>query len=234
MASYLTSQYAEVRGAVDQAARSAGRDPAEVGLLAVSKTFPVAAIREVYDCGQRAFAENKAQELAEKAPRLPDDIVWHFIGHLQGNKVQQVLRHAGWIHSVDSLKLLHRIDRLAGELGVRPVILLEVNLGGEENKTGAPWSALDELAAAAKGASHLDWRGLMGMAPLGADEAETRACFAKLRRRRDELSRSLEVALPALSIGMSGDYPWAIAEGATLVRIGTAIFGKRSRPGTDV
>lgn len=223
----VARQLARVAAEVAEAARAAGRDPASVRLLAVSKTFPAAAVRAAYDAGCRAFGESKAQELELKRRLLPPDIEWHFIGHLQRNKAAQVLRDAAWIHSVDSLKLLERLERLAGDMGKRPVILLEVNLGGEADKTGAPWEALPELAAAAKACRHLRWAGLMGMAPLGGDGEAARACFGRLRRRRDELAAGLEIDLPELSMGMSGDYAAAIAEGATIVRIGSAIFGIR-------
>ncbi len=221
--SYIAAQLREVRQRIATLAAAAGRPEDSVRLLAVSKTFPVEAILEAYRAGQRAFAENKAQELAAKAPLLPADIEWHFIGHLQGNKVAQVLRHAAWIHSVDSVKLLQRIDRLAGEAGVTPNILLELNLGAEADKTGAPESMLPELVAAARAATHLHWQGLMCMAPLDADEVTTRRVFSRLR----ELLSQHAPELTELSMGMSGDYAIAIACGSTMVRIGTAIFGKR-------
>lgn len=216
-----------VRETIARAAADAGRAPENVRLLAVSKTFPAAAVRTAYDAGLRRFGENKIQELELKKPQLPADIEWHFIGHLQSNKAARAVELADWIHSVDSPKLLNRLDRLAGECGRRPVILLEVN-SGEAEKSGVDYAELPELAAAAAGAEHLDWRGLMTMAPLCDDPAVWRRAFEKLRAARDELEATLAVKLPELSMGMSGDFPTAIACGSTMVRIGSALFGRRS------
>ena len=216
-----------VREAIARAAAGAGRAPESVRLLAVGKTFPAAVVRTAYDAGLRRFGENKIQELELKKPQLPADIEWHFIGHLQSNKAARAVELADWIHSVDSLKLLNRLDRLAGECGRRPVILLEVN-SGEAEKSGVDYADLPELAAAAARAEHLDWRGLMTMAPLCDDPAVWRRAFEKLRDARDGLEATLAVKLPELSMGMSGDFPTAIACGSTMVRIGSALFGRRS------
>ncbi len=227
MTAHIAANLAAVRSEIARAAAAAGRDSGEVRLIAVSKFFPAEAVSAARNAGQRLFGESKAQELEQKAAALPDDLEWHFIGHLQRNKAAMVLRRAAWIHSVDSPKLLERLDRLAGELGRRPNILLEVNLAGEPDKTGVSWDELPELAAAAARAANLHWAGLMGMAAEEAGEAAGRACFARLRESRDELARRHGVALPELSMGMSGDFAWAIAEGATMVRVGGAIFGQR-------
>ncbi len=195
-------------------------------LLAVSKTFPSDVVREAYDAGQLCFGENRVQELAEKAPKLPSDITWHLIGHLQQNKVRQALQHAAWIHSVDSSELFSRIDRIAAELGVNPRILLEVNVSGEESKFGLrPDDVEDVVAKNLEGPAKCV--GLMTVAPALASEAELHKIFEGLRNLRDKIQSNLKTSLPELSMGMSGDFEIAIAEGATIVRIGSAIFGHR-------
>ncbi len=188
-------------------------------LVAVSKTFPASDILEIYNCGQRSFGESRAPELAEKAKSLPADIEWHFIGHLQANKVRPVVEAASWIHAVDSLKLLERIDRIAGELGRHPKLLLEINVSGEESKFGLRPESLPEMLAFKP--EHCEVVGLMTMAPDGAPESELRRIFTTLAG----LAKS--AGLPEVSMGMSGDYPVAVACGATMVRVGSAIFGRR-------
>ena len=201
-------------------------------ILAVSKTFPNEAILEAYECGVRAFGENKVQELSTKAESLPADIEWHFIGHLQSNKAVKAVQYASWIHSVDSLKLLHKLDRAAGEMQKKVNILLEVN-SGEAAKSGVSYADLPALAEAAKSAENLCWKGLMTMAPLCDDPAVWSGAFEKLRRTRDDLEKMFAVTLPELSMGMSGDYPQAVQAGATIIRIGSALFGYRSYPATN-
>ncbi len=227
MNDYLIRQYEQVKADVAAAAVKAGRRPGDVRLIAVSKTFPAADIAAVYDCGQRLFGESKLQELEPKTAALPADIEWHLIGHLQSNKAAKAVACASCIHSVDSVKLLERLERLAGEVGRRVDILLEFNLSGESSKFGAGDADAMALAQAAACCRNLRWRGLMTMAPLDADEMGLHRVFGGLRRLRDRMAAAFGVELPELSMGMSGDYHVAIAEGATLVRIGTAIFGKR-------
>lgn len=212
---------------VRQVCRQCSRSAEEVKVLAVSKTFPVEAIREAYACGVRIFGENKIQELAAKAPLLPDNIEWHFIGHLQSNKAAKAVELASWIHSVDSLKLLNKLDRCAAEQHKRPVILLEVN-SGEDAKSGVSYEELPELAKAAAAAENLDFRGLMTMAPLCDDPAVWRQAFAKLQNARDELEKSLNISLSELSMGMTGDFAEALCEGSTILRIGSRLFGNRN------
>ncbi|MBR6058166.1 MAG: YggS family pyridoxal phosphate-dependent enzyme [Lentisphaeria bacterium] len=195
-------------------------------LLAVSKTFPPETIIEAYHAGQRAFGENRVQELVEKAPKLPQDIVWHVIGHLQQNKVRQALQHAICIHSVDSSELFARINRIANELHVSPTILLEVNISGEESKFGLKPDDVEKVIADNLGGS-TRCAGLMTVAPATATETELHDIFAALRNLRDKLQSNLNISLPELSMGMSGDFEIAIAEGATIVRVGSAIFGHR-------
>lgn len=203
-----------------------GKAADSVKILAVSKTFPAEAIQEAYACGVRCFGENKVQELSEKAQYLPDDIEWHFIGHLQSNKAAKAVQYVSWIHSVDSVKLLNKLDRAAAELNKRPVILLEVN-SGESAKSGVDYTELHELAQAAVNADHLDWRGLMTMAPLSDDPAVWSAAFARLSQARDELEKTFSITLPELSMGMTGDFAEAVQNNSTIIRIGSRLFGKR-------
>jgi PLP dependent protein len=217
-----------VRQRIADAARKAGRQPSDVRLLAVSKTFPAADIADAYANGaQHCFGENRVQELEEKAPILPQEIQWHLIGHLQANKVRNAVKFATWIHSVDSLELLERIERIAEEEHACPHILLEVNISGEESKFGLTPEQADELAGVAKNMTHLKLEGLMTMAPFEAPADELHRVFGGLRELRDHIAQHHNITLPELSMGMSGDFEAAIAEGATIVRIGTAIFGHR-------
>ena len=225
--SKLSEQLANVLNAVNETAASAGRD-GEVKLLAVSKTFPASDVLEAYNAGQKEFGENRVQELEQKVPVLPKDIVWHLIGHLQSNKAAKAAELADWVHSVDSVKLVNKLSDAAQKAGKTLNILLEVNVSGEESKYGIRSKEdLYQVAEAALSASAIQWKGLMTMAPAAAEGEELRQVFAGLRQMRDELEQKYSVSLPELSMGMSGDYPAAIVEGATIVRIGTAIFGGR-------
>ena len=208
------------------AAERAGRDPADVRLLAVSKTMPAAAVQAAYDAGHRAFGENRSEEIHTKRPALPADIHWHMIGTLQSRQAADAVP-AALIHSVDRAKLLPRLATAAAEHGLVQDILLQVNVSGEASKSGVSPDAAEALLLAVLAQPNLRCRGLMTMAPFEADEATLHRVFAGLRTCRDRLQTAAGVALPELSMGMSGDYPIAVAEGATLVRIGTAIFGHR-------
>ena len=226
--SAIARNLSEVREAVADEARKASRAADSVRLLAVSKTFPAEDVKEAYDAGQRMFGENRVQELEAKAPLLPADIEWHLIGHLQSNKAAKAVEHASWIHSVDSGKLLERIAKAAEQHGKIMNVLLEVNISGEASKFGLrDYGEIREIASRALKMQHLRLRGLMTMAEFDASEARLHETFAGLRAMRDRLECELAVQLPELSMGMSSDYPAAIAEGATIVRIGTAIFGRR-------
>ena len=219
-----------VRERIAAAESAAGRPAGSVRLLAVSKTFPAEDVAEAFSCGQTCFGENRVQELASKVPVLHAEIEWHLIGSLQSNKAAKAAALASWIHSVDSEKLVRKISSAADALNKTVNILFEVN-SGEENKTG--FRSDDELRASLETALALPGirvRGLMTMAPLGSDESALHRVFAALRMRRDALERDFGVSLPELSMGMSGDFREAIAEGATIVRIGTAIFGGRTYP----
>jgi pyridoxal phosphate enzyme (YggS family) len=204
-----------------------------VRLLAVSKTKPIAMIREAYDAGQRDFGENYLQELVRKAEDLTElrDIRWHMIGHLQTNKAKLAARYAGLVHTVDSQRLAQalaeRREQLAtAALGPLPV-LVEVNIAGETQKAGCTPNEVGELLAAIERQPWLELRGLMTVPPFNSDPAIARRCFESLRRLRD--AHGGQERLPELSMGMSDDLEQAIAAGATLVRVGTAIFGARSR-----
>ena len=215
-----------VRDRMAAACARAGRDPADVRLVAVSKTFPPEAVDEAIRAGADLFGENRVQEAAGKIP-LCSSAEWHLIGHLQGNKVRHALPLFTMIHSVDSVKLLEEIAKASDESGYRPDLLLEVNVGGEASKFGF---RPDDVAGALKAASSLGVTvsGLMTVPPFRPDPEAVRPCFRALRDLRDRLRDETGFALPHLSMGMSHDFEIAIEEGATFVRVGSAIFGQRS------
>ncbi len=219
----------KIRERMDRAARDAGRDPSEVRLVAVSKTKPAAAIAEAFGCGQSIFGENYVQELVAKQAELSAEICWHFIGNLQSNKVRQIAGLAEMIHSVDRLSLAKEIDRQWGALGRSCDILIQVNISSEPTKGGTSSQELLDLVAEVAALPHLRVRGLMTMPPFFDDPEAARPFFKALR----ELSRQVEAAgiagveMRELSMGMSGDFEAAIGEGATLVRVGSALFGER-------
>ncbi len=218
------------------AAGAAGRDPAEVKLLAVSKTWPAAFVREAAVAGQRAFGENYVQEGVEKIGALRDlGLEWHFIGPLQGNKTRPVAEHFDWVHSIDRLKIAARLSEQRGD-GQPPLnVCIQVNVSGEESKSGVEPAGAADLARAVAALPRLRLRGLMAIPEPTDDVSVQRARFARLRLLRDELAATAGLTLDTLSMGMSHDLEAAIAEGATLVRVGTAIFGARAGgafPGT--
>lgn len=220
---YIIKNYQTVREQVKEL--SDGR----TFLLAVSKTFPASDIKVLYDHGVRDFAESRLQELEPKTKELPSDIRWHFIGHLQSNKVRKVVPLVSVIHSVDSVSLLDKIDRAALEFEHKIDCFLEFNPGGEDSKTGADLNFADELFERAKKCSSFcNVCGIMGMAPLGGSVEENRAAFRKLAELRNHAQMKFGLDLDQLSMGMSGDYREAILEGSTMVRIGSAIFGCRN------
>lgn len=230
----ISSNLANVRERIAAAARRAGRSPDEIALMAVSKTFPAAAIRAAYDAGQRLFGENRVQEFAEKAGELLGlPIAMHLIGHLQSNKAKKAAELFPAIDSVDSLKLAERLNDAALSLNRKLQVLIEINIGGEDAKSGiAPASPeLEELLRAAPRLEALQFRGLMTIPPFTEDPEGARPYFRGLRELRAHLSaRKLpSVSLDVLSMGMSHDFEVAIAEGSTCVRLGTAIFGERSK-----
>ena len=218
-----------VRARISAAARASGRDPGEVGLVAVSKTQDAVLVREAFDAGHAVFGESRAQELVAKAPLLPSLTRWHFIGHLQNNKIRKVLPVVELIHSVDTVDLALSIDRIAADLGLFPPVLLEVNTSGEQTKFGFKPDALREQIERLLALPRVQVEGLMTIAPAGEHTEDARPFFAELRILRDEIAAETGTPLPVLSMGMSDDFETAIEEGATLVRVGTAIFGPRPK-----
>ena len=213
-----------VVGRIENALSQAGREQGTCRLVAVSKTFPSSCVQEAYDAGQRAFGENRVQELMEKTPVLPKDIEWHLIGLLQQNKVRHAVENAAWIHSIDTLALLKRVVNIAGELGRSPKLLLEVNVSGEESKFGMK---PEDVIPVLKECPTPLCCGLMTVAPFEATPDELHGIFARLRDLKEQAAAATGLALTELSMGMSGDFEIAIAEGAIMVRVGSAIFGHR-------
>ncbi|HXH27729.1 MAG TPA: YggS family pyridoxal phosphate-dependent enzyme, partial [Candidatus Polarisedimenticolia bacterium] len=208
--------------------RRAGRDPAAVTLVGVSKTVPVERIAEAVEAGLEDLGENRVQEAREKVPRLPERVRWHLVGHLQSNKVNQAVRLFRVVHSIDSVDLLLRLEQAAGREGRRMQALIQVDLAGETTKFGVPESGLDALLEAAAGCSAVSVRGLMILPPYDADPERSRPYFRRLRGLLDEArGRRPGLPLTELSMGMTEDFEVAIEEGATLVRVGRALFGER-------
>jgi PLP dependent protein len=231
--SAVAENIAQVRARIDAASRRASRLPAEVTLMAVSKLFPAETIRGAYQSGLRVFGENRVQEFAGKVERLRDlkEAEFHLIGHLQSNKATKAVEVFQGIDSLDSLRLARKLNDSAAALGRRIPVLIEINSGGEAQKSGveADSAELEELLAAAPSLSHLHFRGLMTIPPFTEDPEGARPFFKRLRELRDRIAeRNLPaVAMEVLSMGMSHDFEVAIEEGSTCVRVGTAIFGTR-------
>jgi pyridoxal phosphate enzyme (YggS family) len=223
----IAERLAEVRDRIERTLTSSGRGPGEVTLIAVSKTFGPEAIEEVLDAGALDLGENRAQELAQKVAVLGSRPRWHFIGHLQSNKVRQVTGHAVLIHSVDRFGLAEAIARRARHLGVDQRILIEVNVSGEASKHGVEAPRLQALVEAIGRLEGVTIGGLMTMAPLSSSAEDSRPIYADLRALGDRLAEQHPQA-NELSMGMSGDFEVAIEEGATMIRVGRAIFGSRS------
>jgi len=220
------SRLAKIHDAIASAARRAGRDPAEIELLAVSKTQPVEAIQEAIRAGITHFGENKVQEARGKIEALGRG-VWHLIGHLQSNKARDAVRLFDSIDSVDRADLAGEINHHADALGKIQNVLLQVNIAGESAKFGCTPDAARALAEAMNALPRLCLRGLMTIAPYSPEPEKSRPYFAGLRRLRDKIEADTGLRLPVLSMGMSGDYGVAIEEGSTCVLIGTALFGER-------
>jgi len=204
-----------------------GRKPEEITLIAVSKTNPVSVIEEAISAGITDLGENKAQELRDKSKLIDGDFNWHFIGHLQTNKVKYVIKSAEYIHSVDSVKLVEEINRKAGSIDKVQKILIEVNTSGEVSKYGIQdFEILKNLIKECKSYSNIEVKGLMTMAPFTSDENVVRKCFSDLREMKEKLNDHWQ-NITELSMGMTNDFKIAIEEGSTMLRIGTAIFGQR-------
>lgn len=219
----------KVKENIAEACRKAGRDPGKVTLIAVSKTKPVELLREAYDAGARCFGENKVQEIMDKYPQLPADIQWHMIGHLQRNKVKYIVDKVKMIHSVDSLRLAETIEQEASKRGVQVPVLLEVNVAQEESKFGLKTDEVLPLAEAVSAFPHIKIQGLMTIAPYVDDPEENRGIFRQLKKLSVDIEAKNinNVTMSVLSMGMTGDYQVAVQEGATMVRVGTGIFGER-------
>lgn len=214
---------------IEKACDRSGRTLREVTLIAVSKTKPVSALEEAYQCGMRDFGENKVQELVEKAEVLPKDIRWHMIGHLQRNKVKYIVDKVYLIHSVDSLRLAEEISKEALKKNVTVDILVEVNVAEEETKFGSTMEEASELVSQIAALSGIRVKGLMTIAPFVENPEENRKYFAKLKQLAVDIERKNidNVSMHVLSMGMTGDYEVAVEEGASYVRVGTGIFGER-------
>jgi len=231
----ISENLAVVRERMDHAAPRAGRQPEKILLMAVSKTQPPESIREAYNAGQRLFGENRVQEFAAKADALRDlhAAEWHMIGHLQTNKAVRTAELFRAIDSVDSLKLAEKLDAAARKLGRKLDVLIEINVGSEEAKSGAAPNSreLQDLLLAAPRLEALMFRGLMTVPPFTDDPQGARPYFRKLRELRDTIAarKMPAIAMDELSMGMSHDFEVAIEEGSTCVRVGTAIFGTRSK-----
>lgn len=225
----ITANLQQIRNSIDNAARLCGRNSGDVRLVAVSKTRPGADISAAYTAGQTIFGENYVQELCAKAAEVQEPVDWHFIGHLQSNKVKYIAGIVSTIHSVDRLSLANEINRQWGQRGKICNILIQVNISGEETKSGTSGDQALELVREAAKLASIRIRGLMTMPPFFDDPEAARPYFSALRRLSEQIRAAgiPGVEMNELSMGMSGDFEVAIQEGATLVRVGTAIFGTR-------
>ena len=227
----IASNLAAVRGRLEQAARTAGRDPASVRLVAISKTFPSEAVRAAFAAGQADFGENRVQEALQKIRETAElHTRWHLVGHLQTNKARKVAGPFAYVHSIDSLDLLRTVDKAAAEAGTAPKLLIQVDLAGEATKFGAPEAEVPALVEAAGRLQSAEMVGLMVLPPYMEDPERARPWFRQLRAVRDRLiaAGAPPERLRELSMGMSHDFHVAVEEGATIVRVGTAIFGSRT------
>ncbi len=225
----IAGNLALINARIRAAAVQAGRDPDSVRLVAVSKTRPAADIVAAFQAGQTVFGENYVQELAPKLAEVHEAVQWHVIGHLQSNKVKYIAGQVALIHSVDRISLATEIDRQWGKLGKSCDVLIQVNISGEKTKSGTTEAGAIQLVRESALLPNIRVRGLMTMPPFFDDPEAARPCFAELRRLSEAIAaeRITGVDMTELSMGMSGDFEAAIQEGATLVRVGTAIFGTR-------
>src|SRR5438034_11646649 len=226
----ITENLERVRLQIAQTAAKVGRAVDEIELVAISKTHDAVKVREAIEAEQRLFGESRVQEARVKIPELPSAIHWHFVGHLQKNKIRHALPLFEMIHSVDSLVLAQEINRIAEEEGLHPRVLLEVNVAGEGSKFGFKPETLRAEMELLLALPRLTIEGLMTIPPLAEEAEASRKHFADLRQLRDALEIEFDLKLARLSMGMTNDFTVAIEEGATLVRVGTAIFGERQRP----
>ncbi|MBS0657304.1 MAG: YggS family pyridoxal phosphate-dependent enzyme [Verrucomicrobia bacterium] len=228
--SSLADRFAEIRSRMESAAARAGRKAGEIELVAVSKKQPAEALRAAFEeAGQTLFGESRLQEARAKQPELPGRLRWHFIGHLQKNKIRAALPHFELFHGLESLDTAQQFQRIAAEEGLLPRVLLEVNVAGEASKFGFQPAALPGQLEALLALDRLSIEGLMCIPPPVAKAEDARRYFVALRELRDRLQSEARFGLPILSMGMSGDFEVAIEEGATHVRVGTALFGERKK-----
>ena len=225
--SQISDNLINIHSRMQDAAQRVGREVSDVRLVAVSKTYPPAVIQEAWNAGQHVFGENRVQDALPKIAELPAKAEWHFIGHLQSNKIRKALPAFTLIHGVDNLELAQQISRIAVEIGLTANVLLEINVSGEATKFGFSPADLRQSLEALLCLPNIRINGLMTMAPYSEDPETARPVFSKLRILRDELAAQSGQALPELSMGMSGDFEVGIEEGATIVRIGSSIFGHR-------
>ena len=223
----VAAKLEQVQSRIAAAGEKSGRSSDDVQLIAVSKKQDAEKVRAAFDAGQPIFGESRVQEARAKIPLLPSALRWHFIGHLQKNKIRHALPLFELFHSIDSLALAEDMQRIADEEGVRPRVLLEVNVSGEASKHGFAPAKLKENMEALLALGRLEIEGVMTIPPFAPEAEDSRRYFVQLRELRDELEREFALKLPQLSMGMSNDYAVAIEEGATYVRVGTAIFGER-------
>jgi PLP dependent protein len=227
--SSIAENLERVRERIAQAAAKVGRESDQIELVAITKTHPADKVREAIKAGQTLFGESRVQEARAKIPELPSNIRWHFVGHLQKNKIRHALPLFEMIHSVDSCALAQDMNRIAEEEGMHPRLLLEVNVAGEGSKFGFAPGKLREEMEELLALPRLSILGLMTIPPLAEEAEASRRYFVRLRELRDSLQTEFRVDLTQLSMGMTQDYAVAVEEGATLVRVGTAIFGERSK-----
>ena len=225
----VNEKYLEVKANIEKSCARVGRKPEEVTLIAVSKTKPIELLREAYEAGARDFGENKVQEILEKGPRMPDDARFHMIGHLQRNKVRQVIGKAVLIHSVDSLRLARQIEEDAVKMGILVPVLLEVNVAREESKFGFFTEEVEAAVREIASLSHISVKGSMTIAPFVENPEENRKVFQELYQLSVDIKKKNidNVNMGVLSMGMTGDYQVAVEEGSTMIRVGTGIFGAR-------
>jgi pyridoxal phosphate enzyme (YggS family) len=226
--STIAENLSSIKQRIKDAAERSGHQSDEIQLLVVSKTWPAEAVREIVDCGEIRFGESRLQEAEEKLPKLPSKLDWHFIGHLQTNKVKRVLELFPTIHSIDSLKLAQRVDRIAAELGCYPKVFLEVNVATESSKHGFSPNDLRRQFEQILSLERIDLQGLMAIPPAVPKPEDARPYFRQVRELQEELAQEFSVPMLSLSMGMSADFEVAIEEGATIVRVGSHIFGSRS------
>ena len=218
-----------IREQIAQSAAKVGRAASDIELVAITKTHPAEKVREAIEAGQHLFGESRVQEARAKTPELPSNVRWHFVGHLQKNKIRHALPLFEMIHSVDSLGLAQDINRIAEEEAMHPRVLLEVNVAGEGSKFGFQSNKLCQQMEELLSLPRLSILGLMTIPPLAEEAEASRKYFVQLRELRDRMQTEFRIDLSQLSMGMTQDYAIAIEEGATLVRVGTAIFGERSK-----